>query len=70
MNNRKPEPLNASPVRRRCTICGNPSFSLSGVHPQCAAWKAGRLARDAQKAIAEAIPKPARPQWAQHKWAP
>ena len=43
LNNRKPQPLNVSPVRRRCSICGDPSYSLSGVHPQCAARKAGQL---------------------------
>jgi hypothetical protein len=67
-SNRKPEPLTAAPVRRRCIICGDPSYSQSGVHPQCAAKKAGAIALAAQKALEVEKPKPVRPQWAQRKW--
>lgn len=32
---RKPQPLYPAPVRKRCPVCGEPSYSAGGVHPQC-----------------------------------
>ena len=32
----KPEPLYAAPVRKRCPVCGEISYSSAGIHPQCA----------------------------------
>lgn len=33
---RKPEPLLPSRLRALCPVCGKPSYSRAGVHPQCA----------------------------------
>jgi len=69
MSTRKPLPLFSAPERKRCAICGSPSYSASGIHPQCAAKRAGDLIRAADKACAdEPVPKPPRQQWAL-KWA-
>jgi hypothetical protein len=41
MNTRKPEPLIAEPRRgRTCPVCGKQSYSLEGIHPQCAMQQA------------------------------
>jgi hypothetical protein len=34
--NRKPLPLLAPEERSICPVCGERTYSLSGVHPQCA----------------------------------
>ncbi len=49
ISTRKPPPLTIGPVRRRCAICGNPSYSQTGVHPQCSAKQAGDELRCAAK---------------------
>ena len=36
MNQKKPFPLNPSPLRKRCPVCGEVSYSQGGMHPQCA----------------------------------
>jgi hypothetical protein len=36
MSDTKPEPLFRAPLRKLCPICGEISYSLCGVHPQCA----------------------------------
>lgn len=33
--NRKPAPLLAQVVRPHCPVCGKPTYSSSGTHPQC-----------------------------------
>jgi hypothetical protein len=41
MNTRKPEPLIVEPRRgRTCPVCGKQSYSLEGIHPQCAMQQA------------------------------
>ena len=37
MNEKKPEPIYSRPPRKICPICGQPSYSREGIHPQCAA---------------------------------
>jgi len=67
-SNRKPQPLMATPARRLCAICGTPSYSQSGVHPQCAAKQASAVIRAAEKKTEDEAPlKPSRPQWLR-KW--
>ena len=33
---RKPQPLQAGPDRKHCPVCGEVTYSSSGIHPQCA----------------------------------
>jgi hypothetical protein len=42
MNTKKPEPLIIPQQRtgRLCPICGKASYSLKGIHPQCAVQQA------------------------------
>jgi hypothetical protein len=40
-NNRKPEPLFfQAPAVKPCPVCGKRSYSLTGIHPQCAVQQA------------------------------
>jgi hypothetical protein len=40
-NNRKPEPLLfQATAGRRCPVCGEKSYSATGIHPQCAVQQA------------------------------
>jgi hypothetical protein len=34
--NRKPAPLIEATKRASCPVCGKPTYSASGIHPQCA----------------------------------
>jgi hypothetical protein len=34
--NLKPAPLIAVQKRAACPVCGEPTYSASGIHPQCA----------------------------------
>jgi hypothetical protein len=36
VSDKKPEPIYFPVVRKCCPVCGKPSYSLSGEHPQCA----------------------------------
>jgi hypothetical protein len=36
MSNRKPVPLFDQRPRPRCPVCGETSYSVAGIHPQCA----------------------------------
>lgn len=36
LKNRKPAPLIATEQRASCPVCGQPTYSASGIHPQCA----------------------------------
>jgi hypothetical protein len=52
-NNRKPEPLlNQPSVGRVCPVCGKKSYSLTGIHPQCAVQQAD-APRQRQLAVAK-----------------
>ena len=47
MDSKKPTPLIAKPAGKPCPVCGQTSYSQSGVHPQCnlnradEKWRAG-----------------------------
>ncbi|OYW18706.1 MAG: hypothetical protein B7Z55_10140 [Planctomycetales bacterium 12-60-4] len=41
--NRKPEPLFLAPSRANCPVCGKPSYSSAGIHPQCAMLAADQV---------------------------
>ena len=36
MSDRRPTPLFIAPARPLCSVCGSPSYSAAGMHPQCA----------------------------------
>lgn len=40
MNSKKPNPLFVEPSGSLCPICGKRSYSLRGIHPQCAVQQA------------------------------
>lgn len=35
MRHNKPTPLIQQPDRKVCPVCGHPSYSSAGIHPQC-----------------------------------
>ena len=55
-----------APPKRLCPVCQKPSYSLGGVHPQCALEQADKprqvLLRAARAAV-QNIKKPARQSW-------
>lgn len=58
MNHSKPKPI--GPVRAVCPVCRQTTYSLGGIHPQCAAERADKV--PAQGKLKEAKP-PVRQQW-------
>src|SRR3972149_6117259 len=63
MSTRKPT-IDADGLHRRCPVCGKPSYSSNGIHPQCAMARedaALRAARKASGVVAER--RPARSNW-------
>jgi hypothetical protein len=40
MDTHKPAPLYAAPNRKVCPICGKSTYSMGGIHPQCAVQQA------------------------------
>lgn len=68
---RKPPPLHIPPVRRICGVCGEPSYSLSGEHPQCAQKRASAMMSAAEPVeVRVAISKFARLDWHYRKRNP
>lgn len=53
-SHKKPVPVPVAEVapRPRCPICGMPTYSRSGTHPQCSQAHHDRLLRAANKAAA------------------
>ena len=73
MNMRKPGPLNVVPARACCPVCGKPSYSLNGLHPQCAVAQADAAHRATLKEnLANSdIPLPEKPptkDWRSRTW--
>lgn len=50
--NNRPPPLYPTPVRALCPICGQTSYSSTGIHPQCSMQKADRERMQALSAVA------------------
>ena len=50
MNHKKPTPVIRDPARKVCPVCGKPSYSRDGIHPQCAVFQADKPRRDQLKA--------------------
>jgi uncharacterized protein (UPF0212 family) len=40
MSEKKPTPIVVEPDSKKCPICGKPSYSRGGIHPQCAVTQA------------------------------
>jgi len=54
---KKPRPLNDQPTRTPCPVCGEISYSLGGVHPQCAVRRADEKRLKRTKKTAHVEPK-------------
>lgn len=61
MSAKKPQPLISRKTHDRCPVCGEISYSLAGVHPQCAMRQADakRLQRMKRDKHTEKTVKPA-----------
>lgn len=46
----KPAPLEVTPPRAVCPVCGKPSYSRGGIHPQCTMTREFAQLRAAEKA--------------------
>ena len=57
MSERKPVPIFSWPARPRCPVCGYTSYSLAGIHPQCASVASDkvRIARTVTKTVEKPI---------------
>jgi len=56
---KKPSPLNKRPNQKLCPVCGQPSYSSTGIHPQCAVTQSDaprRAQLAAEKKAKNAIP--------------
>lgn len=52
---RKPQPLYPPPLRDYCPVCGKVSYSLAGIHPQCAVQQADAKRMKRVKAGVKAV---------------
>lgn len=50
MSNKRPTPIIAERGKKICPVCGTPSYSASGVHPQCAVRQADETRQKQRKA--------------------
>jgi hypothetical protein len=57
----KPEPLYAAVQRPRCPVCGEATYSRSGIHPQCAQERGDALQKKRLKERQVDAPPPAPP---------
>src|SRR3954465_13552574 len=60
MNN-KPNPMYVFPQRKHCPVCGATSYSVSGIHPQCAMQQADSKRMLKQKSSAKSRKKSTKP---------
>ena len=68
MSNKKPIPLVEQPRGNLCPVCGKRSYSLGGVHPQCAQLRADEPRNEKNRAKKKAekdkkVKKPIRRSW-------
>lgn len=61
MCRKKPKPIIQERKPKLCPVCGNPSYSAAGVHPQCSVKKADQKRAAKIKQKAEATAKTATP---------
>lgn len=46
MNHKNPTPIIQHSGKKVCPVCGKPSYSLEGIHPQCAVQQADTPRRE------------------------
>ena len=63
MSEKKPIVLCPSPARGNCPVCGKPSYSATGTHPQCAVAHADALSRTHRKAASPVVRKDKNKPW-------
>jgi endogenous inhibitor of DNA gyrase (YacG/DUF329 family) len=63
MSEKKPIIAPATAARNNCPVCGKPSYSATGTHPQCAVARADSVSRAARKAAGVEVVKPPRKSW-------
>ena len=68
MSSKKPQPLMGRHKREPCPVCGEISYSLEGIHPQCAQRRADQVRMNNIKATrlaepAEPVTPPPRRTW-------
>ena len=63
MSEKKPVVFRPSSTPGNCPVCGKPSYSATGTHPQCALARADALSREDRKAAGIAIEKVKRKSW-------
>ena len=51
MSEKKPQPLNPPKRHDRCPVCGEASYSLAGVHPQCSVRRADEKHKNGIKLV-------------------
>jgi hypothetical protein len=62
--NKRPTPLIAEPGKKICPVCGKPSYSPAGVHPQCAVRQADAARQEQRKAGNQStVKRPQRGSW-------
>lgn len=57
MNQKKPAPMHTAIPRKVCPVCGQASYSVAGIHPQCAEAQADE--KRMKKVKAKKADKPA-----------
>lgn len=63
MSEKKPIVFGASRARGNCPVCGKPSYSATGTHPQCAVARADALTREDRKKAATNLSKVKKKSW-------
>jgi hypothetical protein len=63
-DNKKPTPIIAEPGKKICPVCGKPSYSSAGVHPQCAVRQADASRQEEREAEeTTTVKKPRQRSW-------
>lgn len=63
MSEKKPIVFQMSRARGNCPVCGKPSYSSTGMHPQCALARADALSRADRKKAGPTVSKVKRKSW-------
>ncbi len=63
MNEKKSAILGSTAARNVCPVCGKPSYSATGTHPQCAVARADAISRAVRKAEGLEVAKAPRKSW-------
>jgi hypothetical protein len=63
VSEKKPVIRHATGTRNNCPVCGKPSYSANGTHPQCAVAQADELTREDRRVANLAMSKEKRKSW-------